>query len=84
MEATELKDLKAKLCGKRIVTVEPSEWSGPVHSLTKNDEYFSIKLDDGTCLEVGDLFFRDGRESSQSENPQNPCMATAPNDGPLK
>ncbi len=69
MEATALEALKVKLCGKRIISVEPAEWSGLVHSLTRNHEYFSIRLDDGTCLEVGALFFRDGKDPSPREIP---------------
>lgn len=51
--------LKVKICGKTIVSVEPSRWSGEVKSLMKNQDYVSIALDDGTVLEVGGLYIRD-------------------------
>lgn len=53
--------LKIKICGRRIVSVEPSKWSGEVKSLIKNHDYVSITLDDGTILEVGGLYIREGR-----------------------
>lgn len=52
--------LKLKICGKKIVSVEPSEWSGEVKSLMKDQDYISITLDDGTVLEIGGLYIRDG------------------------
>ncbi len=52
--------LKVKICGRKIVSVEPSRWSGEVKSLMKNQDYVSITLDDGTVLEVGGLYIRDG------------------------
>lgn len=52
--------LKAKFTGKTIVSVEPSRWSGEVKSLMKNQEFLSITLSDGTVLEVGGLYIRDG------------------------
>ena len=50
MKTAGLDALKVKICGKRIVSVEPSQWSGEVKLLTKNHDYVSIKLDDGTVL----------------------------------
>ena len=61
MKTTGLDALKVKICGKTIVSVEPAQWSGEVKSLTKNHSYVSISLDDGTVLEVGSLYLRDGK-----------------------
>ena len=55
-----LTTLKTKICGRRIVAVEPSQWSGEVKSLIKNHDYVSITLDDGTVLEVGGVYIRGG------------------------
>ena len=52
--------LKIKNCGKIIVSVEPSKWSGEVKSLMKTQDFVSLTLDDGTVLEVGGLYLRDG------------------------
>lgn len=52
--------MAVKICGKAIVSVEPSRWSGEVKSLMKNQEFLSISLGDGTVLEVGRLYIRDG------------------------
>ena len=60
MKTTGLDALKVKICGKTIVSVEASQWSGEVKSLTKNHSYVSISLDDGTVLEVGSLFLHEG------------------------
>lgn len=62
MEIKGQENLKLKLCGKRIVSVEPSNWSGEVHALSQNQEFLSITLDDGTVLEVGSLYIRDRPE----------------------
>ena len=59
MKITGVDALKAKVCGKRIVSVEPSQWSGEVKLLSKNHDYVSIKLDDGTTLEVGSVYLHD-------------------------
>ena len=56
MDKQALADIKTQLCGKRIVAVEASEWSGVVRSLTTNSGYVSLLLDDGTTLEAGALF----------------------------
>ncbi len=61
MKTTGLDALKVEICEKMIVSVEPSQWSGEVKSLTKTHSYVSISLDDGTVLEVGSLFLRDGK-----------------------
>jgi hypothetical protein len=66
MKTTGLDALKAKICGKRIVSVEPSEWSGEVQSLTKNHDYVSIKLDDGTTLEIGSVYLHEGNKICDS------------------
>ena len=47
--------LKTKICGKKIVSVEPSGWSGEVKSLMKNQGCVSISLDKGTALEAEGL-----------------------------
>ena len=60
MKPTPLDALKDKVCGRTIVSVEPSQWSGEVKALTRNHEYISIKLDDGTTLEVGNVYLHDG------------------------
>ena len=61
MKATTIDILATKICGKRILSVEPSQWSGEVKSLTKNQDFISISLEDGTILEVGQVFIREGR-----------------------
>lgn len=63
MKVDKVELLKVKICGKRIVSVEPSKWSGEVKSLMKNQEFVSITLDDGTVLEVGGLYIREGSSS---------------------
>ena len=60
MKTTGLHSLKVKICGKTIVSVEPSQWSGEVKSLSENHDYVSIKLDDGTVLEIGRVYLHDG------------------------
>jgi hypothetical protein len=60
MKTDRVELLKVKICGRKIVSVEPSRWSGEVKSLMKNQDYVSITLDDGTVLEVGGLYIRDG------------------------
>jgi hypothetical protein len=60
MKTDSVELLNVKICGRKIVSVEPSRWSGEVKSLMKNQEYVSITLDDGTVLEVGGLYIRDG------------------------
>ncbi len=59
MKIDKVETLKDKIRGKRIVSIEPSEWSGEVESLMKNHEYLSITLEDGTVLEVSGLYMRD-------------------------
>lgn len=66
MKTTELEGLKIKICGKKIVSVEPSQWSGEVQALEKNHDYVSIKLDDGTTLEIGSVYLRDGNKICDS------------------
>ena len=66
MKTTGLEALKGKICGKTIVSVEPSQWSGEVKALTKTDDYLSIKLDDGTVLEVGSVYLHDGNKICDS------------------
>ena len=56
MKTTGLNALKEKICGKTIVSVEPSRWSGEVKSLAENHAYVSMKLDDGTVLEIGNVY----------------------------
>ena len=63
MKPDNMELLQVKICGKTIVSVEPSKWSGEVRSLMKNQEFVSITLDDGTVLEVGGLYIRDGSHS---------------------
>ena len=60
MKTDNVEQLKVRICGRKIVSVEPSMWSGEVKSLMKNQDYVSITLDDGTVLEVGGLYIRDG------------------------
>lgn len=59
METNVADRLKLKLCGRQIVAVEPSKWSGVVRALSNNQQYFSITLDDGTVLEVGSIYIRE-------------------------
>jgi hypothetical protein len=66
MKTTGLDALKVKISGKRIVSVEPSQWSGEVKALKKNHDYISIKLDDGTVLEVGSVYLHDGNKICDS------------------
>lgn len=58
-----VKGLQEKIRGRTIISIEPSKWSGEVKSLVKNQEFVSITLDDGTVLEVGSLYIRDGRNT---------------------
>ena len=70
MKTAGLDALKVKICGKTIVSVEPSQWSGEVQSLTTNHDYISIKLDDGTVLEIGNVYLHDGNKiRDSSTNP---------------
>jgi hypothetical protein len=66
MKTTAIDALKVKICGKRIVSVEPSKWSGEVKLLSKNHDYVSIKLDDGTTLEIGSVYLHDGNKICDS------------------
>jgi hypothetical protein len=66
MKTTGLDALKVNICGKKIVSVEPSQWSGEVKSLTQNHDYISIKLDDGTILEIGSVYLHDGNKICDS------------------
>ena len=66
MKTTSVDALKVKICGKTIVSVEPSQWSGEVKALTKNHDYVSIKLDDGTVLEVEGVYLHDGNKICDS------------------
>ena len=66
MKTIGLDALKVKICGKRIVSVEPSQWSGEVQALTKNQDYVSIKLDDGTVFEVEGAYLHDGNKICDS------------------
>jgi len=59
VKSTTIDILASKICGKRIISVEPSKWSGEVKSLTKNHDYVSISLEDGTVLEIGRVYIRD-------------------------
>ena len=54
-----MENIKLRLCGKRIISIEPSQWSGEVRALTNTQGFVSITLDDGTILEVGGLFIRE-------------------------
>jgi hypothetical protein len=63
MKPDNMELLQIKICGKTTVSVEPSKWSGEVKSLMKNQEFVSITLDDGTVLEVEELYIRDGSQS---------------------
>ncbi|MDR4458967.1 MAG: hypothetical protein MRJ67_00340 [Nitrospirales bacterium] len=60
MKQDNVERLKAENYEKTIVSVEPSGWSGEVKSLMKNQEFLSMTLSDGTVLEVGGLYIRDG------------------------
>ena len=66
MEKSVIEDITNRLCGKTIVKVEASEWSGIVKSLTRNNGYVSLILDDGTVLEAGALFVREKEPSLQA------------------
>ena len=66
MKTTGLDALKVRICGKKIVSVEPSQWSGEVQALSKNHDYVSIKLDDGTVLEVEGVYLHDGKKICDS------------------
>jgi len=63
MKPDNMELLQIKICGKTIVSVEPSKWSGEVKSLMKNQEFVSITLNNGTVLEAEGLYIRDGRPS---------------------
>ncbi len=66
MKTTGVEALKEKICGKTIVSVEPSNWSGEVRLLSNNHEYVSIKLNDGTTLEIGTIYLHDGNKKCDS------------------
>jgi len=66
MKTTGVDALKLKICGKRIVSVEPSQWSGEVKAISENHDYVSIKLDDGTTLEIGSVYLHDGNKICDS------------------
>jgi hypothetical protein len=66
MKTTSVDALKVKICGKTIVSVEPSQWSGEVKALAKNHDYVSIKLDDGTVLEIEGVYLHDGNKICDS------------------
>ena len=66
MKTTGLEALQVKICGKKIVSVEPSQWSGEVKALTQNHDFVSIKLDDGTILEIGSVYLHDGNKICDS------------------
>ncbi len=66
MKKTGLETLKEKICGKTILSVETSQWSGAVKQLTENHDYVSIKLDDGTMLEIGSVYLHDGKTITDS------------------
>jgi hypothetical protein len=66
MKTTGVEALKEKICGKTILTVEPSQWSGEAKSLTQNHDYISIKLDDGTILEIGSVYLHAGNKICDS------------------
>ncbi len=66
MKTTGVDALKVKICGKRIVSVEPSQWSGEVKAISENHDYVSIKLDDGTTLEIGSVYLHDGNKICDS------------------
>lgn len=59
MNEKALEEIRHRLTGKKIIFIEPSEWSGPVRSLTPNSGYFSMTLDDGTIIEVGSLLIHE-------------------------
>lgn len=63
MKQNNVKGLQEKIRGKTIISIEPSNWSGEVKSVMKDQEYVSITLDDGTVLEAGKLYIRDGRQA---------------------
>ncbi len=66
MKKTGIETLKEKICGKTILSVEPSQWSGEVKLLSENHDYVSIKLDDGTALEIGSVYLHDGNNIADS------------------
>lgn len=68
MDTSALEEMKRRLCGKRIVAVQASEWSGIVRSLTDYAGYVSITLNDGTTLEVGALFVHEGEPQPQLQS----------------
>ena len=61
---TGVETLKEKICGKTILSVEPSQWSGEVKLLSENHDYISIKLNDGTMLEIGSVYIHNGSNYS--------------------
>lgn len=63
MKIDKIELLKDKIRGKKIVSIEPSKWSGDVESLMKNQDFLSITLEDETVLEVGGLYVRDGKKA---------------------
>jgi hypothetical protein len=59
MNTVSLDEIKTQLCGKRIVNVDISKWSGIVRPLSSNSEYITLTLDDGTILEVQRVFIHE-------------------------
>ena len=66
MKKTDVEALKEKICGKTILSVERSQWSGEVKLLTEKHGYVSIKLDDGTVLEIGNVYLHDEKTIADS------------------
>ena len=66
MKKTGVEALREKISGKTILSVEPSQWSGEVKLLSENHDYVSIKLNDGTVLEIGSVYLHDGNSIADS------------------
>ncbi len=67
MDNTALEEIRHRLTGKRIMFIEPSEWSGVVQSLTPNSGYLSMTLEDGTIVEIGSLLIRQMEPKPESQ-----------------
>ena len=69
VEENTLEEINCRLAGKRIISIEPSEWSGLVRALTPNSGYLSMTLEDGTIVEVGSLLVREKEPEAEPQLP---------------
>ncbi len=66
MKTTGVQTLKEKICGKKIVSVAPSQWAGEVQLLSKNHDYVTMELEDGTILEISGIYLHEKKKIADS------------------